>query len=214
MDHAVVPLTGGADPDDGSILPLRSFEKLCAQGLVASLDQNRNALIRLRDPGVTATVRDEWRGQGMYVNERATPGSISSLADIRQVPVIVAAFVALLGTAAAAHALAIAVRRRQHDLAVLRALGLRPGQTRAIVRWQAATLALVAVAIGIPVGVTLGRMVWFSIAEPSNVVVYTDINVLGLVVFVAAIAGLAVVLSIWPGRSAARLRPATILRSE
>jgi hypothetical protein len=31
--------------------------------------------IRLRDPGVTATVRDEWRGQGMYVNERVTPGS-------------------------------------------------------------------------------------------------------------------------------------------
>jgi ABC-type antimicrobial peptide transport system permease subunit len=82
------------------------------------------------------------------------------------------------------------------------------------VRWQAATLALVAVAIGIPVGVTLGRRVWSSIAEPSNVVVYTDINVLGIVVLVAAVAGLAVVLSIWPGHRAARLRPATILRSE
>jgi FtsX-like permease family len=214
VGRAVVPLTGGADPDDGSILPLRSFEELCAQDLVASLDQNRNAMVRLRDPGVAATVRDEWRGQGMYVNDRATPGSIRSLADIRQVPVIVAAVVGLLGTAAAAHALALAVRRRQRDLAVLRALGLRPRQTTAIVRWQAATLALVAVAIGIPLGITLGRVLWSAIARPSNVVVHTDLNVLGLVVLVAAVAALAVVLSIWPGRRAARLRPATILRSE
>ena len=109
LDVRSFPLTGGADPDDGSILPLRSFEKAVAQGLVASLNQNRNVLIRLHDRSVTATVRDEWRGQGMYVNERVTPGSISSLADIRQVPVIVAAVVALLGTAAAAHALTLTV---------------------------------------------------------------------------------------------------------
>lgn len=209
-----VPLTGNDDPDEGSIMTLGALDELCAQDLVASTDVNNNALIRFHDDRTAPIVREEWRAEGLYVNDRTVPGSITSLADIRQVPLLVVVLVGLLGTAAAAHALVLGVRRRQRDFAVLRALGLRPLQAGGIVRWQATTLALAAVIVGVPLGLVLGRVVWTAIARPSNVLVLIDVKVLGLVLLVAVVAAIAALLSIWPAHRAARLHPAAILRSE
>jgi ABC-type lipoprotein release transport system permease subunit len=57
-------------------------------------------------------------------------------------------------------------------------------------------------------------MIWTAIAEPSNVLVQVDVSGFGLVLVVAGIAIVAGLASIWPGRRAARLRPAAVLRSE
>ncbi len=175
---------------------------------------SHTALVRLRDPGTAPTVRDEWRARGLYVTDRPTPTSINSIGDIRPVPAVVAVLAGLLGTAAAGHALLLALRRRQGDVAVLRALGLRPRQAGGIMRWQSATQALAAVVIGLPFGLVLGRLVWTAIAQPSNVLVHVDVTMLGLATVVAAVAAVAALVSIWPSRRAARLRPAAILRSE
>lgn len=48
----------------------------------------------------------------------------SRLAELQRLPLFLAGFLALLAVAAVGHALATAVRRRRHDLAVLCALGL------------------------------------------------------------------------------------------
>jgi predicted lysophospholipase L1 biosynthesis ABC-type transport system permease subunit len=52
------------------------------------------------------------------------------------------------------------VRRRRRDLAVLKTLGFVRGQVSAAVAWQATTVALVALAVGLPLGVALGRWSW------------------------------------------------------
>ena len=68
--------------------------------------------------------------------------------------------------------------------------------------------------VGVPLGLVLGRVVWTSIAGPSNVVVRSDVDVLGLAVLVAGVAAIAAAASIWPAHRAARLRPPDALRTE
>jgi hypothetical protein len=104
---------------------------------------------------------------------------------VRVVPLLVAVLVAALGTAGAAPPPHQAVGRRQRDLAVLRALGLRPRQAGSIVGWHTATLALVAVVVGLPLGLVLGRVVWTALAELSRVFVYVDVDIVGLGLVVA-----------------------------
>ncbi len=214
VGEAIVPNVGNNYPEDGSVMTLDGFEQLCAVDMTSDFDLADVALVRLRDPDDSASIRDEWRAAGLAVRERARPVSIVLVEDIRVVPLLVAALVAVLATAATGHALVLAVRRRQADLAVLRAFGLRPGQARGIVRWHAATLALVSGAVGLPLGLVLGRVVWTALAELSRVFVYVDVDVAGLGLVVLGVAAIAAALSIWPAHRAARLRPADALRSE
>ena len=203
VGRVIVPLTSSNYPDDGSILTLDAFDELCAQDNVSSTDVNTSALVRLRDDELAAAVRDEWQAQGLSVHVPETPNSVGLIRELRAVPIVVGAVVTVLGSAAAAHALVLTVHRRRRDLAILRAFGLRPGQARGIIRWQAATLALVAMLVGVPLGLVLGRVVWTSIAAPSNVVVRSDVNMLGLAVLVAGVAAIAAAASIWPAHRAA-----------
>src|SRR5262249_45557102 len=209
-----VPLTGGDDADAGAILPFRAMDGLCAQDMISSADVNNVALVRFSDHANALVVRDEWRREGLHVIDRSPPVSASSLAGFRPVPVLVALLIGLLGTAAAAHALVLGVRRQRRDVAVLRTLGLRPHQASGIVPWHSATLATVAVAIGVPVGLVSGRLVWTAIAEPSSVLVRVDVHMLGLALVVGAIVAIAALLSIFPARRAARIRPGAVLRTE
>ena len=81
-------------------------------------------------------------------------------------------------------------------------------------RWQAITLAVVALVVGVPLGLVVGRSAWTAIAAPSNVIVRIDVHTLGLAVLVAGVTAIAAAAAIWPGRQAARLRPADALGSE
>jgi hypothetical protein len=214
VGEVIVPDVGNNYPEDGSILTLDAFEQLCAVDLASGFDLSDTALVGLRDRGDEAKVRDEWRAAGLPVTERSKPVAIVLIDDIRVVPLLVAVLVAVLAAAATVHALVLAVRRRRHDLAVLRALGLRPRQAGRIIRWQGATLALVGIAAGLPLGLVLGRLVWTALAHLSRVFVYVDVNMVDLGLVVVGVAVLAGVLAIWPAHRASRLRPAEALRSE
>jgi hypothetical protein len=133
-----------------------------------------------------------------------TPNAVGLLRDLRAVPIFVGGVVALPGAVAAVHALVLTIRRRR-DIAVLRAFGVRPRQAGSIIRWQAVIMALVAVVAGVPVGFMLGRLVWTVIAESSNVVVTTDVHVLGLVLLATAVLCITLVAAAWPAHRAARV---------
>src|SRR4029077_18569066 len=90
---------------------------------------------------------------------------VSNLANVRRLPYLLAGFLMLLGLGAAAHALLTVSRRRRKELAVLRAIGLTPGQTGASVAWQAVVVAGIAVAIGVPLGLIAGQQAWRRVAE-------------------------------------------------
>jgi hypothetical protein len=82
------------------------------------------------------------------------------------------------------------------------------------VAWQSATLAAVALAIGVPAGILLGRLAWDLFADRLGVIV-VPIVAWGAVAFVIpATIGLAVLVGLGPAIAARRTRPAVVLRAE
>jgi ABC-type lipoprotein release transport system permease subunit len=142
------------------------------------------------------------------------PQTLDNLRFVRPLPFLLAGFLLVLGVGAVGHSLVSAVRRRRHELAVLRTMGMTPRQAWASSAWQATALALVGVVVGVPLGLALGRVLWRWVAEaaPLYYVAPTAILVLVLALPITVLAANA--LAALPGRAAARLRPAHVLRTE
>jgi ABC-type lipoprotein release transport system permease subunit len=64
------------------------------------------------------------------------------------------------------HTLVTSVRRRRRDLAMLKTLGFVRGRVVAAMVWQATTFAVVALAVGRPLGLAAGRWAWELTAAP------------------------------------------------
>ncbi len=94
-----------------------------------------------------------------------TPSIVDNLGEIGSTPWLLAGFLVLIGAAGLAHSLTVSVRRHRHDVAVVRALGLRPVQARSVVRWQAAVPAVLGAGLGLVVGVLVGRVIWQRIVH-------------------------------------------------
>ncbi|HZB72306.1 MAG TPA: FtsX-like permease family protein, partial [Acidimicrobiales bacterium] len=142
------------------------------------------------------------------------PGDVANLAQVDRLPWLLAGFLAVLALAVVAHALLVGVRRRRRDLAVLRAVGFRGGQTRAAVAWHATSLALVGVVVGLPLGVALGRWAWTLVATALGVLDDPSIPVGALLVVPIAALGVANAAAALPAHRAATLSPAAVLRTE
>jgi hypothetical protein len=141
------------------------------------------------------------------------PSDVNNLREVQPLPRALALFLAVLATLAAVHALVSTVRLRRQELAVLRVLGFERRQVAATLGWQATTIGLIGLSVGIPLGVVVGRAVWRAVA--SGIGVVDDPVTPGVGVLLVAIAALAIVnlAAIVPGRAARRVRPAAVLRS-
>ena len=107
------------------------------------------------------------------------------------------------------------VRRRRRDLAVLKALGCTRSQVRAVVAWQATALAAAALVIGVPAGIIAGRWTWAVFANAAGVSPQATIALPVVLLAVPLVTLLlANLIAAFPGRVAARLRPAAVLRTE
>jgi predicted lysophospholipase L1 biosynthesis ABC-type transport system permease subunit len=98
------------------------------------------------------------------------PVDLINFGRVEQLPLAVGSLLGLLALGTLAHLLVTSIRRRRGDLAVLKVLGFVPGQVRRTVVWQASTIAAVALAFGLPMGVVLGRLIWFLFAHQLGVV--------------------------------------------
>lgn len=144
----------------------------------------------------------------------APPSRLAELRELQRLPLFLAGFLALLAVAAVGHALATAVRRRRRDLAVLRALGVTRWQSAATVLIQATLLALVGLAVGVPLGFALGRTLWRSVADTTPIDYVPPFAVWALVLIAPVALLAAAVLAAWPSHRAASLRVAQVLRTE
>jgi hypothetical protein len=139
---------------------------------------------------------------------------VENLRRVGGLPGVLAGVVAVLALAVLAHAVITTLRRRRRDLAVLRTLGFLRRQLGAAVLAFAATTVTLAVAIGAPLGIAIGRWAWGLVADSLGspappvvpVLVVALVAPLTLLVAVAVAAG--------PARSAADTGPALVLRSE
>jgi len=127
---------------------------------------------------------------------------------------VLAALLVVLGVGALGNALVTGVRRRRRDLAVLKTLGFVRGQVAAAVAWQATATALVAAVLALPLGVAMGRWLWTVVAAQIQAPADPAVPIVALALAVPVTVLVANLLAAGPGFMAARVRPATVLRSE
>jgi hypothetical protein len=154
-----------------------------------------------------------------------SPGSMYPLGPQRGAAILNAAQMgsqplALAMGLAAAAVLAVAltvlasVRQRRRQLAMLKALGLRRGQLRAIVAWQVSIILVIAAAIGVPAGVAAGRWAWATFGGVVGFVPASIVPVLPVVLGFVALLAAGNLLAVVPALIAARTPPAVALRAE
>lgn len=153
-------------------------------------------------------------GAGISFGPPIVPQVIVEIKDVAGLPLALAGFLVLLAAGAVGHALATAVRRRRGELAILRALGMTRMQSRLVVVTQASVLAAIGLALGVPLGVASGRVIWRLVAQSTPLAYHPPLAVWALVLIGPLALLAATLLAAWPGHRAARLRTAQVLRAE
>jgi ABC-type antimicrobial peptide transport system permease subunit len=111
------------------------------------------------------------------------------------------------------HALVTSVHRRRFDFAVLEVFGLVRRQRMLAVSTQAITFVSVALVLGIPTGLLLGRVGWDAIARELGVLSQPQVDVALVALLAIGLVVLAVVVAIVPGWIAGRSNAAPALRA-
>ena len=142
------------------------------------------------------------------------PSDIIAYDRVRSTPLVLALVLAVLASATVAHALVSAVRRRRRDLALLATLGLTRRQISSTVAWQSTTVGVLALVIGVPLGIIGGRWAWGLLADDLGTLSEPKVPILAIVIGIPAVVLLCNAVAYVPGRIASRMKPAAILRSE
>jgi hypothetical protein len=143
-----------------------------------------------------------------------TPTNLVNFGEAVNFPLILGAVLVLFGAATLVHVLVVSVARRRRELGLLKALGFVRLQSAAAVCWQATTVALVGVVVGVPVGIAAGHEVWRAFATNLGVVPDPVLPV-GVVAAVAfGVLVVANVLAVGPALVSARQRAGPLLRTE
>lgn len=144
----------------------------------------------------------------------ATPTDVVNFGRVQNLPLLLGTALSLLALLTITHLLLTSVRRRRRDFAVLRSLGFTRRQVRGAVSWQASALTGAALCLGIPAGILGGRVAWRLFAAQLGILPAVVVPLVTLAALVPAALAVAVAIAAIPGESAARARPAQILRSE
>jgi ABC-type lipoprotein release transport system permease subunit len=143
------------------------------------------------------------------------PPSVDRIGQAGALPWYLAGFLCLLGAAGLLHELVTTVRRRRHDLAVTRALGLTANRAASAVTWQAVLTALAGALLGLLLGALIGPIVWTRIADDLGVLDSTALPPVWLAaLLVLAVLAVAYTVALPPRWRAKRLPMGKILRSE
>lgn len=120
---------------------------------------------------------------------------------IRMVALGLVGATGLIAVCGVAVALSLAVRERHRESTTLRALGLTPGQVVATLGMETALLGLAGVVVGTGLGLVFGVLSAGALREPALVPVEQVLTGAGVLVLVAAVAG------VLPAVTVARRRP-------
>lgn len=151
---------------------------------------------------------------GKTVLRHAPPDQVENLRRVGDLPVVFAGLLATLAVATLGHTLVTAVRRRRHELATLKTVGFVPRQVAATVAWLATSLIVVALAVGLPLGVAAGRWGWTVVADGIGTPAAPVTPTFAVLVAIPLALLVANSIAAFPARAAARVRPAVALRAE
>ncbi len=159
-------------------------------------------------------VAARYKASGAVVRAPRTPIGIANFTEVDQFPALIAAVLALLAVLAVGHGLVTSVRRRRHEIALLRALGFVRRQVAITFFSQVTTQMLLGTVVGIPLGIALGRWGWQIVATDLGVARDPSLPVVIFGVVAVSAVAFANLVAVWPGRAAATSEPALALRTE
>jgi hypothetical protein len=142
------------------------------------------------------------------------PDDLAGFERVNTTPLVLAGLLTLLAVGTTAHGLITATRSRRRDLGLLKAIGFTRGQVSAAVGWQATTVALVALVVGLPLGIASGRLLWSLLADRLGIPSEPVTPTLAVLLAVPATLVLLNLVAAVPGRSAGAVPAATVLRAE
>jgi ABC-type lipoprotein release transport system permease subunit len=193
---------------DGAATTLRGVRRLQA-------DLSSDVILVRRTPDAAGTALLDGikaqRGRNLYLPEK--PADLAELGRIGGLPSVLAASLAGIAVVTVAAALVSSVIRRRRDLAILKALGFGSRQLSASVAWQSNVIALVAIVLGVPLGIVCGWLSWRWFAVQLGVPPRPTISGVGVAAVVIGTLVLANVVAFIPARLAARTETAAVLRT-
>ena len=191
--------------------PSRQFA-LCRQK-VASNDSGGGIRVTFVPGQRGKTAMDHYLAA--YPSITSQPQAPTSLVNFGQAvdfPLIFGAMLAVFGAATLAHLLVVSVSRRRRDVGLLKVLGFVNRQVVSTVSWQATTLALVGIVVGVPLGLVVGRGVWNTFANNLGVIPVTVVPILLTAAIAMGVLVGANLIAIVPAWVATRSRPSDLLR--
>lgn len=154
------------------------------------------------------------RSFGHDVLTHVPPADVINLQNVKQLPYVLTALVVVLGVATVGNALIVSVRRRRRDLAILKTVGFVRRQVAGVVAWQASSIGVIALIIGIPVGIAAGRWAWGAVADGIGSSSPTIVPALAVAAIIPCVLLVANLIAAGPGWSAARVPPVIAMRAE
>jgi hypothetical protein len=142
-----------------------------------------------------------------------TPTSLINFGEAVNFPLIFGAMLAVFGGATLAHLLVVSVSRRRREVGLLKVLGFVNRQVASAVIWQATTLALIGIVIGVPLGVVAGRAAWWAFANNLGAVPVSVVPIWLVCVIVAGVVVVANLIAMAPAMVATRSKPGDLLRA-
>jgi hypothetical protein len=216
--------TGGLALGTGSALSLRALadaECPAASSVPgcrpAVLDSHRIAILVRADPGpagAAALARQAHRFVPYYGGPGRTPVELVNFGQSVSFPLLFGVALSVFGAATTIHLLLASVRRRRRETGLLKVLGLLRRQVAAIVSWQATTVAVAGIVVGVPLGIAVGRLAWRAFAVSFGVVPVSVVPAITVAGLAAAVLVAANLIAFVPALLAGRARAARLLRAE
>jgi hypothetical protein len=221
VGRVALPVFSAKPGQGGDIQAIADGAAFTGKGLGRIVDNGGTSSARVivrwhddTDIAAAETRIDGLRGGTHQPLRAQVPLEVDRLQQVRVLPWLLGAFLVVIGVLGLGFGLVTSMRRRAREIAVLKTVGFRRAQVELSVAVQATAYGLLGLVLGVPLGVIVGRAAWARIADHSGFAVRPAVSVgIAALVVVGALV-LVNVVAWFPGRRAARLRPAVVLRSE
>jgi ABC-type lipoprotein release transport system permease subunit len=216
-------ISGAVELGNGVLFTAAGYENaVCPPG--PGQVRCRHAVLDTGNGGILASVVPGPRGRAAvarYVDADQTiatlpsaPSSLINFGEAVNFPLIFGAVLAVFGAATLAHLLVVSVARRRRETGLLKVLGFVKRQVASTVAWQATTLAIAGIAVGVPLGLAAGQALWRAFASNLGVIPVAVVPPGLIAVLIAGIIVAANLIAAGPGLAATRSKPAQLLRAQ
>jgi ABC-type antimicrobial peptide transport system permease subunit len=165
-------------------------------------------------PAGSAALARHIRRYPLLTYRPAKPTVLVNFGESVNFPLLFGVALSLFGAATMLHLLLVSVARRRRETGLLKSLGFVRRQVAAAVCWQATTVAALGIAVGAPLGIASGRVLWRVFATNFGVIPVPVVPPLLVLALAAGVLVTANVLAAVPALLAARSHPGDLLRAE